>query len=313
MRKYLKYFKKGIVFKVLRAVTLMASFVIIVNTVPSLYVKASKEEQAPQMIFAFSMVAIYIVIKKLLLSRPRHFFKKARIEKSVQDLINNTIGPAPWYWNTFPSITGNLKSRFAWSFPGYKGKYSYLVFLSVQNEENNLKVALNTYTRAFLLGPHHLGLWHYENKQIHLLCFDPEKMPTFKPEELPLDFKNSKKSYYTLANPVCEYVIPGTLAAGCHTLNFPKEFDSLDELLLVTPYKTEGAAYALFELHPKDGELKVMPQEWFTREKFDLGYQWIARINRDPETGKFYGDGIRIGIFELTDDGCHLERWIGVS
>jgi hypothetical protein len=54
----------------------------------------------------------------------------------------------------------------------------------------------------------------------------------------------------------------------------------------------------------------VLPQNWFTANKFDIGYQWITRVSRDPATGRIIGGGIRIGSFELTENGMGLERWL---
>ena len=54
----------------------------------------------------------------------------------------------------------------------------------------------------------------------------------------------------------------------------------------------------------------MLPQTWFTAGKYDIGYQWITRVTRDPATGRILGGGIRIGNFELAEDGMGLERWI---
>lgn len=297
----------------MRVLILFGCLIFIADSLPLLFLGTTADEKSPILVFAFSMVSMYIIIKRILFTRPRHFYKNAGVTKLVQELINKTLGPAPWYWQTFPAILGNLKNKYVWSYHRDKGKHSYLVSLSKLGDSQNIKIVLNSYTRPFLIHPHSLGLWFIQNKQIHLLCFDPEKMPSFNLEGLPPDFKSSQASHYTLANPVAEVAIPSTLNAGLHTTLFPEEFSSLQELLIVAPYTGGKAAYAIFDLNPSLGEVRVMPQEWFTAAKFDPGYQWITRVVRNPETGKLYGDGIRIGIFELSEDGCHLAKWIGVS
>ena len=306
-------FKKVTFPNSLRVLILFGCLIFIADSLPLLFLGTTSEEKSPIMVFAFSMVAMYIVIKRILLTRPRQFYKAAGINESVQELINGTVGPAPWYWQTFPAIQGNLKNKYIWNYHGESGKHSYLVSLSKTGDPKNIKIVLNSYTHPFLIHPTSLGLWYVQNKQIHMLCFDPEKMPSFTLEGVPADFRNSQLSHYTLANPVAEVVIPITLNEGLHTIWFPEEFSSLEEILMAVPYSGENAAYAVFEVNPSMGEVKVMPQEWFVRTKFDPAYQWISRIVRDPESGKLYGDGIRIGIFELSDDGCHLARWVGVS
>jgi len=83
--------------------------------------------------------------------------------------------------------------------------------------------------------------------------------------------------------------------------------------LLIGPYPAKSndeAACAVAALRPRAGEVTVLPQTWYTANKCDVGYQWITRVTRDPATGRIIGGGIRIGNFELTEDGMRVERWI---
>ena len=307
-------FKKITFSRAMRVLILFGCLIFIADSLPLLFLGTTSAEKSPIFVFAFSMVAMYILVKRILVSQPRQFYRKAMIGNTIQQLINQSIGPAPWYWNTFPIIVGSLKNKFVWNFLGEKGKHAYLVSLSSQNNPQQVKIVLNTYARAFFIPPHYLGVWYCPDNQIYLHCFDPEKMPSFTLDEIPSEFKNSKSPYYTLANPKAEAIVPATLQAGSHNVLFPEEFASLEELLLLGPYVDPAVAvYAIFELQPKTGDVKVLPQKWFTTTKFDISYQWITRVARDPQSGTLYGDGIRIGIFELSDDGCHLSRWIGRS
>jgi hypothetical protein len=63
-------------------------------------------------------------------------------------------------------------------------------------------------------------------------------------------------------------------------------------------------------LDPHAGLVEVLPQRWFTPRKFELGYQWVTRVTRDPESHHIIGEGVRMGSFELSDDGSDLRRWI---
>jgi hypothetical protein len=72
----------------------------------------------------------------------------------------------------------------------------------------------------------------------------------------------------------------------------------------------DDPAFALFVFYPHAGLVEVLPQKWFTAAQYDLGYQWITRAARDPESHRIVGDGIRIGSFLLEEDGCRLERWL---
>ena len=107
--------------------------------------------------------------------------------------------------------------------------------------------------------------------------------------------------------------ISSRLTAGTHAVEVPPEFRGIDELLLVGSYPSasnDDAACAVLVLHPKAGEVTVLPQTWYTANKCDLGYQWITRVTRDPATSRIIGGGIRIPNFELTADGTNVERWI---
>jgi hypothetical protein len=126
-------------------------------------------------------------------------------------------------------------------------------------------------------------------------------------------FKRSQDRVYSATAPLAEMEISSRLTAGKHPVEVPPEFRGIDKLLLVGAYpaaSNDDAACAILVLHPRSGEVTVLPQTWFTANKFNIGYQWITRVTRDPQTGRIIGGGIRIGNFELTEDGMGLERWL---
>jgi len=129
-------------------------------------------------------------------------------------------------------------------------------------------------------------------------------------------FKRSQDRIYSATAPLAEMEISSRLTAGTHRIEIPPEFRDLEELLLVGPCpaaSNDDAACAVLVLHPKAGEITVLPQTWYTANKCDIGYQWITRVTRDPQTGRIIGGGIRISNFELTEDGMGLERLIDES
>ena len=126
-------------------------------------------------------------------------------------------------------------------------------------------------------------------------------------------FKRSQDRIYSATTPLAEMEISSRLTAGTHTVEVPPELLGIDELLLIGPYpatSNDDAACAILVLHPRAGEVTVLPQTWYTANKCDIGYQWITRVTRDPASGRIIGGGIRIGNFELTEDGTGLERWL---
>jgi len=126
-------------------------------------------------------------------------------------------------------------------------------------------------------------------------------------------FKRSQDRIYSATAPLAEMEISSRLIAGTHRIEIPPEFRDLEELLLVGSYPSaskDDAACTILVLQPRAGEVTVLPQTWFTANKFDIGYEWITRVTHDPATGRIIGSGIRIRDFELTEDGTMLERWL---
>jgi hypothetical protein len=182
-----------------------------------------------------------------------------------------------------------------------------------RQEPNATLLALNTYCRPFLIPESRLGIWCPEPGYLRLLCFDPDQLAPFPMRDVAGWFKRSQERIYSASAPLAEFEISARLAAGKHAVDVPTEFRDIDELLLVGSYPAaskDDAACAILELHPRAGEVTVLPQTWFTAGKYDLGYQWITRVTRDAPTGRIIGGGIRIGNFELTEDGTGLEKWL---
>jgi len=158
-----------------------------------------------------------------------------------------------------------------------------------------------------------LGIWCPEPGYLRLLCFDPDQLTAFPLRDVAGWFKKSQDRAYSVTAPLAEMEISSRLSAGKHSIEVPAEFRGLDELLLIGSYPAaskDDAACAVLVLHPQAVEVTVLPQTWFTANKFDVGYQWITRVTRDTQTGRIIGGGIRIDNFELTEDGVTVERWI---
>ena len=188
-----------------------------------------------------------------------------------------------------------------------------MVTLHRRSDPNAALLALNTYCRPFLVPEGRLGIWCPEVGYLRVLCFDPDQLAAFPMHDVAGWFKRSQDRIYSATAPLAEMEISSRLTAGTHAVDVPREFRGIDELLLIGSYPAsskDAAACAILVLHPRKGEVTVLPQSWFTADKFDIGYQWITRVTRDPQTGRIIGGGIRISNFELTEDGMGLERLI---
>lgn len=226
------------------------------------------------------------------------------------EAIENAVGPAPWYWRTFKAITGMSGKRFLWQLADYGIGRQYPL---LENELGETRFAADTHLRAFPVAPNLLGAWFpvvsdtppREVFEMRVVSFDPDQLPTISGP-----VRSNRRTYYWAgAPPVAEFSIPVGLQAGDNALDIPCEFHPIDEMLIVGEHAGDDARTAIYAVYPRLGRVAVFPQLW-AKGSFDDGYQWIARVTRHPMSHTFIGDGVRIGKFELTDDGCHLARWI---
>ena len=240
-------------------------------------------------------------------------------------LIENAVGPAPAYWQSFPQPTGAEGRKYVWTHHGDTGPIAQLVTLNPRQAPQTTLLGLNRLCRAFSIprgaGAGELvGVWcpepaaaRGEQPYLRLLCFDPDKLLPFALEAVAGWFVQSSERIYSATAPLAELELSSELAPGKHALELPEEFRGLEELILVAPYSAaanEGAVCALMVLRPGDSTVEVLPQRWFRAPEFDTSTQWIARVARDPLSHRLVGDGVRLSPFELNEDGTGLARWI---
>jgi hypothetical protein len=229
------------------------------------------------------------------------------------DIISRTVGPTPWYWQTFPQLVSDAGQNFVWQHHGNQGALAYLVSLNVAQEPDKPRLALNTYCRPFPVPPSYLGVWCPEGRSLRIACFDPAALKTFAFAELAGWFKQSTDRIYAATEPMADFEIPLELGPGTHKIDVPPELASLDELILPTSYKAtsnEDPAFALFVVYLQAGLVEVLPQKWFSAGQYQVGQQWITRAARDPQSHRIVGECFGVGTFLLTEDGCSLERWL---
>jgi hypothetical protein len=231
----------------------------------------------------------------------------------LREILAHTIGPTPWYWQTFPALTSAARQRFDWSHQGEEGPVGYVVTLALEQEPGTPRLALNTYCRPFFVAPSYLGIWCPEGRSIRLTCFDPDKLTGFEMAELAGWFKQSSDRIYSHTEPVADFEVPLDLRPGAHKIDVPLEFAPVHELIIPTSYKamsSDDPAFALFVIYPHAGLVEVLPQKWFTAAQYRVGEQWITRAVRDTESQRIIGECFGVGTFLLEEDGCRLQRWL---
>ncbi|MGA8215996.1 MAG: hypothetical protein WB799_20570 [Candidatus Sulfotelmatobacter sp.] len=232
---------------------------------------------------------------------------------SIRQQLERSVGPAPWYWKTFPAFRSAAGKKFDWTHHGEQGPVGYVVSLALEQEPDKPRLALNTYCRPFLAAPGRLGIWCPEGRNIRLACFDPDQLQAFDLAEIAGWFKQSSDRIYAKTAPVAEFEVPLTLGPGMHNIDVPQELATVDELIVPTSYKAlsnDDPAFALFVLYLQAGLVEVLPQKWFTAAQYQVGKQWISRAGRDQESHRIFGECFGAGTFLLEEDGCRLAEWI---
>ena len=231
----------------------------------------------------------------------------------ARKILSEAVGPAPWYWETFPRFQSHARQRFVWTHHGTEGPVAHLVTLGLEQEKNTIRLALNTYCRPFLVRPDFLGIWCPEGRNIRLVCFDPDQLKAFDMAEVAGWFKQSSERIYSATAPVADFEIALSLGAGTHKIEVPAELSSVDELIVPTSYKPmtrDDPAFALFVFYLQAGLVEVLPQKWFTGAQYQVGQQWITRAARDPESHRIFGECFGAGTFLLEEGGCRLAEWL---
>jgi hypothetical protein len=232
---------------------------------------------------------------------------------SIRQQIERIVGPAPWYWRTFPALQTSSGQRFVWTHQGSEGPVGYVVSLALEHEPEKPRLALNTYCRPFPVSPDCLGIWCPEGRSIRLAGFNLDGMEEFDLAEIAGWFKPSSDRIYCKTPPAADFEIPLNLGPGMHKVEVPPQLAMVDELIVPTSYKAmsnDEPAFALFVLYLQAGLVEVLPQKWFTAAQYEVGKQWIARAARDPESGRIYGECFGAGTFLLEADGCRLAEWV---
>jgi hypothetical protein len=231
----------------------------------------------------------------------------------ARKILSETVGPAPWYWQTFPPFQSHSRQQLVWTHHGTEGPVAHLVTLGLEQETATIRLALNTYCRPFPVTANLLGVWCPEGRNLRLVCFDPDELKAFDVAEVAGWFKQSSERIYSATAPIADFEVPLSLSAGTHKIEIPSAFSSIDELIIPTSYKPmtpDDPAFAVFVFYLQAGLVEVLPQKWFTAAQYQVGQQWITRAARDPESHRILGECFGVGTFLLEEDGCRLQEWI---
>ncbi|MGA3128457.1 MAG: hypothetical protein ABSD13_17280 [Candidatus Korobacteraceae bacterium] len=235
------------------------------------------------------------------------------LPEQLNRLVQSTTGPAPWFWETFPEVRGSGSRRYRWRFHEKQEGLSFLVTLHEEGEPELPRMALNTYCRPFPIEDGKLGVWCPEGRTLRFACFEPDRMQAFSLEEIAGWFAASSERIYATTPAQAEFDVSTELEAGTYALDVPVSFLAVDEVLAPCNYKGLAAndpSFAIQVVYPQAGLVEVLPQNWITRESYDVANHWITRVARAPETHRIVGELSRAGVFELEENGRDFSRWL---
>jgi hypothetical protein len=233
---------------------------------------------------------------------------------ALREEIARVIGPAPWYWKTFPAFRSTAGQRFVWTHQGEQGPLGFVVSLALEQETDKPRLALNTYARPFLVSPANLGVWCPEGRNLRFVVFDPDQLKAFDFAEIAGWFKSSDERMYSVTAPIADFELSVQIPPGMQSLQVPPELRLVDELIVPSSYPAKTAddpSMALFVFYFQAGLVEVLPQRWFTASQYKIGAQWITRAARDQESHRIFGECHGAGTFLLQEDGCRIDRWLG--
>jgi hypothetical protein len=219
------------------------------------------------------------------------------------------VGPAPWYWETFPSLGEPYEWRFVpqgqSSYPNGNPVLFRRETTAASHEVTYPVLVARIYTRVLRPNESHVLLWGPRRRDGDML------IETFAINDLGAIADAAtveREPLWTAGAAATNHItIPQRLPAGRASDRYVADVGSAFEVLLLAegPAHRE-AATSIYVWQPATGAIDVIPLTWFREDTNDLGYEWITRVMRDPSTGHIFGDGIRVAPFELDAQGARL-------
>lgn len=230
-----------------------------------------------------------------------------------------------------PPVTSGSGREFVWTghrgssgLPGYQ-----FASLSVSKDSERCILIAAEDTHMFNIPPHYVGLWFEDRTGMNIVCFDPERLPGFRISDVAGKFDILTKPfvytpYYAESEPLCILAIDTNQSEGTSSISVHPVLQALNEILLVGQsdeqervmlYYSEPdyPLYTIYSVLPQEQQVVVYPQKWFTSRHLDDGRNQSPRILhvlRNPENGRMMGDGVRIGPFQLKENGCDIDHWL---
>ena len=234
-------------------------------------------------------------------------------------------GPSPWYLRS-PNASIRTPSG-EWSWRSYDDeRTSGISRLISPSGETVLFLEFNCYVLP--LNSEHILIWYETGREaeectiqpkIIFLTLDISKLEAFKNHQLMAQqLRDEKRKVLFQGGSPVEFEFISSVLEGTHVINAPKSFSELGEILVLADYgEVENSSNhwdkmyrAIYSFKFAHDFVEVLPQKWFNEGDYDFDYQWITRVERNSDTGKIVGEGIRLGNFELDDSFTQIGQWL---
>jgi hypothetical protein len=231
-------------------------------------------------------------------------------------------GPSPWYLQRPSAAVKSAEGTWMWQF---SHGHQHMAGLSVLNSPRNEPVLIldfNGYVQP--LADDRILIWHEHRWQREAPTQPPHvlfvllSLSRLSPiADLPAaaaEMRQRKEGLRLASAPDATYQFMTSVDEGVHRMATPEVFNSLPDLLVLADFgssELEGSQVrAIFDFSFKRHQVTVLPQKWFNIAGYDVGYQWIARVQRGSRSGQIVGEGVRLGTFRLDPSGTQIEDWL---
>ena len=245
--------------------------------------------------------------------------------KTLRKVLYNAPGPSPWYLRGRDPQVSYQKNKLSWVDAGNHDPFSGKICLQ-EKETVNLPrtlLLLDFYCLVYPFPPENLLIISKmkKNNSLRLIFLTVSQLkPILNLKQACLSMKEKKDAVFAETSLDVYTDIALNLKPGENRVDFLSPFSNLPELFILED-STYGQSYmpkdsqtsphlALFDIKPLDKTIRVVMQDWFNKGAYDFGYQWPTRIARDPESGKLFGEGIRLGAFILNNENNQVETWL---
>jgi hypothetical protein len=230
--------------------------------------------------------------------------------ESLRQLISQAPGPSPWYYGpqrVFPSDVGLL----GWKQLPREGS-------ALVDTQGNYRLILSFYCYAMPISRSCILIWYEAGGPsrplvgIEIFLLEISDLTPFEKKIAGARMPRTQgpKAIFS-GQPVASVMVPASLKVGLNRFVFPAPFKTLPEILVLGSNASitgTGMKQSIYCLRPNDGDVEVLPQDWFNLGNFDFGYQWITKVARDPHSGRICGTGIRLKSFILDESGRQVEQ-----